>query len=336
MEIPINMNLNILRPRRITAAIAILLLTSAAPTPAWCKGKQSLWLTFDHGGIVAYSSKELSKSGSPTPTELSTFASTSGVAFDKSNSLWAVVNQDEIVRFTAKQLKDLKTNPNPTPGVIITSTATFGQLSGCSFDHQGNLWVENPGNHAFFELSKDQLDAGSGDVTPPVAITSSEANGNLYMTFDADGNAWMDSWLDNTVIEFTAGQLKSGGSQSPNITLSDDGSGTSLSDPEEVTFDKDGNLWVANFLSETVVEYAKDQLTATGNPAPTVKLSGSVFDGPWGVAFNSNGSLAVVNYHSYTIDVFTPAELKTGSAAPKVILTGTGESNFQVIFGPSS
>jgi hypothetical protein len=168
-------------------------------------------------------------------------------------------------------------------------------------------------------------------------ITSPEMDGSLFVTFDSAGNAWLPSEFDNTIVEFSASQLTSSGSKSPTVVLSDDGSGTSLYYPEELAFDKNGNLWVPNYFSDTVVEYAKDQLTATGDPAPAVKLSSAIFNGPWGLAFNPKGNLAIMNYRSGTITVFTEKQLKTsGAPVPKVSLTGTQDGNFQITFGPPS
>ena len=337
------MNINIFREHRLAAAIALLMLTCGVPAPGRC-ASANLWLSFSGGGgvtggsgIESYTSKQLKKSGMPTPIALSTFATVTGLAFDHSHNLWAVANEDEVVEFTAAQLKNLKNDPSPMPGVIITSTATFGQLIGCNFDHQGNLWVANPGNHAFYELSKGQLAAGSGNVTSPVVITSSELNGGLFVTFDTAGNAWLDSWEDNTIVEFSADQLASSGSKSPNVVLSDDGSGTSLSNPQGIAFDKSGRLWVANLSSDTIVEYAKDQLTSSGNPTPTVKLGNTMFDGPSGVAFNAKGNLVVMNNFGGTIFELSAKQIKaSGMPVPKSKVTGTEDGEFQIIFGPAS
>lgn len=336
------MNINIFRGR-LAAVIAILMLTCGVPAPGRC-ASANLWLSFVAGGgvsggsgIESYTSKQLKKSGMPTPIDLSTFASVTGLAFDDSHNLWAVANEDEVVKFTAAQLKNLKNDPSPMPGAIITSTATFGQLIGCNFDHQGNLWVANPGNHAIYELSKEQLAAGSGNVTSPVVITSSKLNGGLFVTFDADGNAWLNSWENDTIVEFSAAQLASSGSKPPSVVLSDDGSGTSLSNPQEIAFDKKGDLWVANLASDTVVEYAKDQLTSSGHPIPAVKLNNTMFDGPSGVAFNSKGNLVVMNNFGGTIFELTAKQFKaSGMPVPKTTLTGTEDGEFQIIFGPAS
>ena len=156
------------------------------------------------------------------------------------------------------------------------------------------------------------------------------------MTFDQAGNAWVESYSNDKIAEFSASQLTSGGSKSATVLLSDDGSG-SLSGPGEIAFDKKGNLWVPNINEDTVVEFAKGQLTSSGDPTPTVTLSSAIISEPWGAAFDSKGDLVVVNYNDGTIDKFTAKQIKaSGSPVPKVSVTGTETGNQQIIFGPAS
>ena len=318
-------------------AIALLTLAFGTPSQAWC-ASQKLWVAFnDGGGIESYTSKQLKKSGMPAPVEVSTFGFATGLAFDKSHNLWAVVGSTRVVEFTAAQLKNLKHDSSPTPPVIITSTSTFNDIGGCKFDQQGNLWVIDAGNDSIVELSKALLAAGSGNVTPTIILTSSDLDNPFFVTFDKAGNAWVDSEGGSKIAEFSASQLISGGSQSATVVLFDDGSGTSLDNPGEIAFDKEGNLWVPNNNSDTVVEYAKDQLTSSGNPAPMVKLNSAVFDEPLGTVFDSKGDLVVTNITNGTIAKFTPKQLKaSGAPIPKVSVTGTETEPFQIIFGPAS
>ncbi len=331
------MNINIFRWHRSIAAVALLMLTCGTPLQAWC-GNSNLWVTFESGGgIESYTSGQLKKSGMPSPVQLSTFPFVLGLAFDKSNNLWADVGHFEVVRFTRKQLKDLKHDPNPTPGVIITSQSSLNNIIGCNFDRKGNLWVVDVGNDSLNELTKAQLAAGSGDITPAIIITLSGLQNPNFVTFDKTGNAWVDDEGNAEIAEFSASQLTSSGTKTPAVLLSDDGSGTSLSDPGEIVFDKKGNLWVPNYDSDTVVKYAKDQLAHSGNPAPTVKLSSAVFDGPWGAAFDGKGDLVVMNINDGTIAKFTAKQLKvSGAPIPKVAVTGTETNNYQITFGPAS
>lgn len=329
-----NMSINIFRSRRLAAAVAFVALTCATPSHA---KSTNLWVAFDGGdGIGSYPSGQLRKSGMSTPIHLSTFSDVRGLAFDKSHNLWAVVGCGKVVRFTAAQLKNLKHDPSPTPGVIITSS-TVGCLNGCNFDNQGNLWAVDSVNDSIDELSKAQLSAGSGDVTPNIVITSADLGSPNFVTFDKAGNAWVDSGFGAQLVEFSASQLTSGGSKLGTVLLSDDGSGTSLDGTGEIAFDKKGNLWVPNYSSNTVVEYAKAQLTTSGNPPPAVKLSSAVFSEPWGAVFDSKGDLVVMNFNDGTIAKFAAKQLKaSGAPVPKVSVTGTETDNYQIIFGPAS
>jgi len=330
------MNNRTFRGRRPVAAVALLILICGTPLHAWC-GNQNLWVSFESGGgIVSYTSSQLRKSGMPAPVQLSTFPFVLGLAFDKSQNLWADVGHFQVVRFTPAQLKNLKNDPSPTPGVIITSTSSLNNIIGCNFDQKGNLWMVDVSADTLNEISKTQLAAGSGDITPVIVITLSGINDPNFVTFDKAGNAWVDDEADTQIAEFSASQLRSSGTKEPAVLLTDDGSGTSLSTPGEIVFDKKGNLWVANFGSNTVVEYAKGQLARSGNPTPTVKLSSAILEGPFGAAFDSKGDLVIANVNSGTIVKFTPNQLKTsGAPIPKVAVTATVTNDYQITFGPA-
>jgi sugar lactone lactonase YvrE len=326
---------NLGRVRFPAAAIALLMLTCGTPPSAWCASK-NLWVANQNGVIESYSSKQLKKSGMPTPIELNTTGSAQGLAFDKSKNLWATVHPDhsEVVQFTAAQLKDLKHNPNPTPAVVIsTDTTVVRDLFGCHFDSQGNLWIADTQNGSLDELSKAQLAAGSAEeVTPNIIITSPDLFNAEFVTFDKDGNAWVSGSGEDTIAEFTASQLTSGGSKSATIVLT-----TNLC-PEDMEFDKEGDLWVAGACSDTVVKFASSQLTSSGSPTPTVTLNSASFsdDEPSGLAFDSSGDLLVATFVGDTISKLTPKQLKaSGAPVPKVVVTIPEAGDNQIIFGPA-
>lgn len=309
-------------------------MVCSIPSRAWCS---DLWVAFDGHGVDVFTSKQLKKSGMPTPIVLDSLPKFAGLAFDKSRNLWAVsIDPDEVVQFTTAQLKKLAENPDPTPGVIITSSSSFAGR-GCNFDSHGNLWIADLGNGSLDELSKEQLAAGTATVTPAVVITSSDLPAPDFVTFDRADNLWVTNQDLNKIVEFSSGQLSSGGDKSPAVVLSDDGSGTSISAPGEIAFDKKGNLWVPNFGADTLVEYEKSKISSSGNPAPTVKLTSAIFDQPQGAAFDSQGDLIVVNSDNGTIAKFAAKQLKkSGAPTPGVTLpTGISE-NLQTILGPAS
>jgi hypothetical protein len=330
------MNNNIFRWHRSVAALALLMLTCGTPLQAWC-GNSNLWTGLQSDGIESFTSGQLKQSGTPSPVQLNTSPPfVLGLAFDKSQNLWAD-SDFKVMRFTRKQLKDLKNNPNPNPGVIITSTSSLNDIRGCNFDRNGNLWVVDVGADSLNELTKAQLAAGSGDITPAIVITLSGLQNPTYVTFDKGGNAWVDNVGEGITgfAEFSASQLKSSGTKTPAVLISDDGSGT-LSNLGQIAFDKKGNLWIPSYDSDIVVEYAKNQLGNSGNPSPAVKLSSAIFDGPGAAVFDSKGNLLITNINSGTIAKFTPDQLTvSGAPIPKIVVTAPQTNQTQITFGPA-
>ena len=198
------MNIEAIPLRRLALAVGLLVLTCSISSAALCG--HNLWVAEVQDGIESYTSADLKKSGSPTPIHLDSSDHAVGIAFDKSHNLWATISGDEVVEFTAAQLKDLKNNPNPTPAVIITASASFQDANGCNFDSQGNLWLADSDNGSIDELSKAQLDAGSADLTPAIVITNSNFDPR-FVTFDKAGNIWTDNQNGNSIAEFSTSQL---------------------------------------------------------------------------------------------------------------------------------
>jgi sugar lactone lactonase YvrE len=316
-----NMNINAFRRRRQIVAIALVMLACGTPSHACCA---NLWISSGGGGIESYTEGQLARSGTATPIHLGTFDTATGIAFDDSHNLWAVVDGDKVVRFTPAQLKNLGHDPNPTPKMTIKSPFAFRHLYGCGFDNQGNLWVVDTENSSIDELSQEQLEGDSGNVAPHVIITSAELVSPNYVTFDKAGNAWVDSKDGDQIAEFAAGELTSSGTKSAEVLLSDDGDCTNLCAPGEIAFDRKGDLWVPNEGADTVVEFAKDQLTSSGKPAPMVTLSSAIFNAPRGAVFDINGNLVVTNYSDGTISKFAAGQLKvSGAPTPEITVMGS-------------
>jgi hypothetical protein len=327
----------------VLAAFFFLALTCGISSYACC-ADPNLWVSSFNSNteleqIGSFTAAQVRESGMPVPVDVTAYEFVFGFAFDKSNNLWACVNHYEVVGFKYKQLKDLKSDPSPTPDVIITGTFTDGStlenIYTCNFDRKGNLWAIDIDTYTLNEISKRQLDAGSAEVTPPISIAFSEPSNPTYLTFDRFGNAWIVDGPDSQLAEFSADQLKSSGTKSPVVLLSDDGSGTSLSRPSQIVFDRAGNLWVPNISSNTVVEYTRAELAHSGDPTPKVKLDSAIFDFPIGAAFDSQGNLVVTNYDNDAIAKFSASQLKvSGAPVPKIVLTPT-EPPINATFGPA-
>ena len=319
--------------RRALGALLICSALVCVAAPAARAASGALWIVdTDNGRVDEYLSSQLKSSHTPTPLTVSIGAVPDGACFDKSNNLWVTDSAEEILGFTASELKKLPTAPSPA---VTISSSSFSNIVGCAFDKQGNLWLADLANNSLDEISAAQLKA-SGSITPAVIITDSAEMSNArpgFVTFDKSGNLWTDGRNDEELFKFSASQLTSGGDKTAAVVLA---GGGSLNDPGQIGFDGHGNLWVTSSYDNTVVKFPKGQLSTSNNDAPAVTISSSSLDGPWGLAFHGS-DLWVMDYDDGNAQEFTPGQIKTtGSPAPKVLLTGAAAiESWGIMFGPA-
>jgi sugar lactone lactonase YvrE len=320
-------------------AAGVLLVSSAlvCGTAPAAKAGGSVWIADSSNLQVAeILPNKLKHSGQPAEAVNESAAITDdpwGVCFDKKKNLWVTDDSEQVLEFTSAQLKKLNANSNsPSPAVTISSSS-FSNIIGCNFDSAGNLWLVDEGNQSVDEISTTQLQAG-GPINPPHRIiTDSEFDYPDFLAFDKSGNLWVSDENGSSLLAFSPSQQASGGTQTAFVKIS----GGSLDEPGELAFDNHGNLWVTNYGDNTVVMFAKKDLGASGSPASAVTLSGAAFVGPWGLAFQNgnSGPLWILNYNDGTLNEFLPSQImSSGSPTPKVSLSNTSSSAYQITSGP--
>lgn len=270
------------------------------------------------------------------------FGAPQGVAFDAAGDLWVIDGgtvaaggnvKPGLFAFTPAQLSALGTNKTPTPNITINS-ASFAFPQQAVFDANGNLWVSDNISNAVFVFTPAQLATSNANAAPNITITSNPAfTGPLGIAFDAAGDLWVANNATTTIFEFNANHLPKTSTTvtlAPDVTLSDDGHG-SIQGSWALVFDSTGNLWSSNANPpNTVVEFAKANLTASGSPTPAVTLSpttiggNSTLNAPNGIAFDNLGDLAAISAATpFGIAFFEKAQLSTGgTVAPGVFIVG--------------
>jgi sugar lactone lactonase YvrE len=283
-----------------TAAQLVATTSAAASTVVGTGTDQNSGVAFDANGnlwvviqtsnsVVEYTASQLNASGTPAPAialtaNAGSLNAPTALAFDASGNLWvANASPNTVVEYTASQLAS---SGSPVPAVTLS--ATSGSLVapfGVAFDHSGNMWVANNPVSTVVEFTPSQLVA-TGAPTPTVTLTASANSifGPHMIAFDATGDLWIANEFSTSVVAFSPGQLATSGSPTPIVTLSSNSG--SLNIPFGLAFDGSGDLWVSNIGGGTVVEFSAGQIVASGNPTPTVTISGaSVFE-PAGLAFD--------------------------------------------------
>ncbi|HUO04449.1 MAG TPA: hypothetical protein VMU16_04545 [Candidatus Binataceae bacterium] len=321
-------------PRRTLVSLMICTIVVCLGASVARAASNALWIVDpSHDQVDEYLPSELKTSDTPTPLVVPIGAAPYGACFDKSKNLWVTNRDEQILGFTASDLKQLPNAPNPS--VTITS-ASFSDIVGCAFDKHGNLWLADLSNDSLDEISGAQLSAGSGAITPAIIITDSAEMSNAhpgFVTFDKSGNLWADGRSVEKLFKFSASQLTSGGDKTAAVILS---GGGSLSDPGQIGFDGQGNLWVPSYGDNTVVEFKKSQLKSSNDDAPAVTLSSDTLLGPWGLEF-SGSNLWVMDYRDGNAQEFSSSQIKkSGSPAPKVLLNdAAGADSWGITFGPA-
>ena len=201
-------------------------------------------------------------------------------------------------------------------GATATASVTYLARPG-----SGALWVvgqSSSSTDAIVTYTAAEL-AGNQLLIP--AGLSGTSGGAYGAAFDGAGNLWVTHEAGNAVVEFAAGQLMAGGTPTPAVTLSATGAG-SLASPTGLAFDAGGNLWVANYGNNTLVEFAVSQLAASGSPTPAVTLSLGALSGPTGLAFDAGGNLWVAKAVANSVVELAAAQLGvTGTPAAAVTLS---------------
>ncbi|HUY18881.1 MAG TPA: hypothetical protein VMV15_06600 [Candidatus Binataceae bacterium] len=268
---------------------------------------------------MEYTAAQRAASGSPVPALTNSSSALDfpvNLVFDPAGNMWVVnAATPAITEFSAKQLKQLGSVPDPAPVVTITSSVFSTPLA--DFDRGGNLWVSDLNAGEIFRFSRKQLKSG-GDLTPAVTISSPYLNGARNMAFDANGNLWISNDGSDQIEKFAKKGLRKGGALTPAVIISDDGSG-SLDSCTGLAFDSKQNLWVANAYADTIVEFPHSALKTSGSPTPAVIIGGSL-NTPVGLGFDHKHNLWASNFGNNTLVEFSPAQLKT-SANPTPIVT---------------
>jgi len=311
------------------------------------KMNKALWVA-NGANVVEFLPTQLAQGVASTAPHLANnsavFGAPQGVTFDAAGNLWVIdggtlatpggTAKPALYQFTAAQLAALGTTANPSPNITINSVSfTFPQQA--VFDANGNLFVSDNGSNAVFVLKAAQLMATNMNLTPDITITSTPAfSGPLGITFDSAGDLWVANNATTTIFEFNSSALPTANSTvalTPNVVLSDDGKG-SIQAPWALVFDSTGNLWSSNANApNTVVQFAKASLAATGSPTPAVTLSSTMvgtnatLNAPNGIAFDNLGDLAAISSATpFGLALFGKTQLAAGGAvAPNTFLVGT-------------
>lgn len=227
----------------------------------------------------------------------------------------------------------------------LATNAQFNQPEFVTFDKGGNMLIADASNHRIRKVDLHGIvttiaggdTAGySGDGGP---ATKALLNGPQGLAFDAAGNLYF-SELENHVIRKitptgTISTYAGIGYQSGHS--GDGGMATSatLSGPCGITFDQQGNLYIAEFFGQVIRKVDKAGKISTIAGVSTVGFSGdggkainAMLNGPSGVVFDDKGNLFIADAYNNRVRKIAPSGIIT-------TIAGTGVSGFSGENGPA-
>ncbi|MDE2022011.1 MAG: NHL repeat-containing protein, partial [Patescibacteria group bacterium] len=206
-------------------------------------------------------------------------------------------------------------------------------------DSTGNLWVADTGNNrVLMFLPANQVIGGAASIVlgqPTFAgntasLTQNGFNNPSGLTFDNNGNLWISDSGNNRVLEYLAANLVQGGKASlvigqPSFTtntapLTQNG----LRFPTSATVDNGGNLYIADFNNNRVLQYSAANLVMGGTASVVLgqnsfttnvaSLSQSGINHPEAVSIGPSNNLWVGDNGNNRVLEFTSPFLINGLA----------------------
>jgi sugar lactone lactonase YvrE len=221
-----------------------------------------------------------------------------------------------------------------------TSPHYFDWPEGVAVDASGNLYVAETFDGLITEITPAGVIstlAGGGSWASPDGNGTGTAANFIWpegITADASGNLYVaDSRTIRKIIPSTAVVSTLAGTEGTRGATDGTGSTALFGQPEGITVDANGNIYVADMGTSTIRKITpEDMVTTLAGTAGTEGHSdgtGSAasFDLPQGITVDTGGNLFVTDYFNNTIREITPGGVVTtlaGTAGTSGSADGTG------------
>ena len=269
-------------------------------------------------GVFKFTREQLERlNENPHPTPVFAITNSGGVpgfvfpqfaVFDRAGDLFVEDTGGNLIdAYSAQQLLLFK-GTGLKPACVFASADFTGPL-GAIFDKDNNLFVDQNGDSSIVRINATDLSltnpactTGQVSLTPEVILSSNTStppsiNGPWGLTFAANGNLWNSNEQNvkpnnsgtGTLVVFAASAITTTGTPTPLVTLSTttlDGLDT-IDDPQGISFNRFGEMAVANDADSTIAVFDHEQLSASGSPVPRVFIAGTntLLKAPTGLIF---------------------------------------------------
>ncbi len=183
---------------------------------------------------------------------------------------------------------------------FTTSTSALSQTGLSSpvdlkFDSGGNLWVTNYGGNSvlgyttpFSTGQAASLVIGESSFTTKTFVTNStNLDDPIAIAFDSGGNLWVSDGVNQRVLEFPLGsgftsheaaslEIGQVAGASEFTTSAAATTQTGLYVPDGLAFDSGGNLWVADYSNNRVLEFPSSPSSTSSSTSTSTPLTSNL------------------------------------------------------------
>ena len=201
------------------------------------------------------------------------------------------------------------------------TTARFAFPWGVEKDNQGNLYVADRGNHLIRKITQEGIVstlAGTGIagyVDGPA--NTAQFNDPVDVAIDINGNFYVSDFLNTCIRKITPEGIVSTYAGVAGAVGTADGtlSNARFFGPTGLTFDKSGNLYVADFFNHRIRKITPSGIVSTlaGSTAGCTNSTESAaqFNFPVGLAVDDNNNVYVADWFNHSVRKITQAGVVT-------------------------
>lgn len=272
-----------------------------------------------------------------------------GVAVDSGGNVYVADTGNNTIRRVSSGISTtIAGQPGVAGSVDGTGTnALFNQPSGIAVDTASNVYVTEFGNHTVRKITRSGVVTTIAGTAGLAGSTNSNGTNALFfhpmgICVDSSTNLYVADYGNQLIRKISPTFAVSTLAGSVGVFGSANGTGTAAQfyNPEGVTVDSSGNVYVADTGNADIREITSGGVVSTiaGSPGSLGSAdalgTNALFYQPTGVAITSSGILYISDYFNNTVRQMVSGYVTTVAGAPGAVGSADGQGSSARFYSP--